>query len=189
MKLITAARLPTRLVMPCLVTAAFLLNPPPAGAAIDGPCDGTVVIDGITYTEDNDTADNPIVVPAGAGLVASWEGRTDTPITDHSGELGIVIGPGVIRVARWSGENADRKTASSGDHSIDEARALLPVSVVGIYQLRGTHTGDGGTCTGSVMVDIEGNPLSTPIGAVAGVGTLLALGGMMVSARGRGGAV
>lgn len=173
--------------MPCLVTAAFLFNPPPAGASIDGPCDGEVVIDGITYTEDNDTPDNPIVIPAADGLVASWEGRTDNPITDHSGGLGIVIGPGAIRIAEWSGENADRETESSGDYPIDKARDLLPVSVVGLYELRGTHTGDGGTCTGSVMVEIQGNPLSTPIGAVAGVGTLLALGGLLVSGRGKGG--
>lgn len=165
------------------VFVSVLLLPSPVHAAIDGPCDGSAVIDGETYTGDNDTADNPIVIPDKEGVTAQWEGRTEIPIKNHSGHLGVVIGPGTIEIADWSGENAEEATDASGNQSIDRLREMLPVSVVGLYEVTGAHAGEGGTCTGSVMVLIEGNPITTPVGASAAVGTLLALGGIVLSGR------
>jgi hypothetical protein len=115
-----------------------------AGAAIDGPCRGTATIDGIVYSEANDSADNPIVIPDQDGLIAFWEGSTDAPITEHTGELGVVIGPATINFADWGGENSDLETESSGSYAIDDARDVLPINLVGLYEVSGFHSGEGG---------------------------------------------
>lgn len=149
----------------------------PASADVSGPCDGKVTIDGVTYTPANDTAADPIVVPADAAT-AEWEGTTGVAITDHTGRLGVVVGPGSVPIASWSGENADLETSASGVYDIGDARAELPVDLVGLYELTGTHSGSGGTCTGTAMVRIEGTPLTTPVGAAAAAVTLLSLIGL-----------
>jgi len=163
------------------VGAVLMLIAGPASAGIEGPCDGSVSIGGRTYGPGNDTAADPIVVADVSGLVAQWQGSTTGPITDHSGEIGVVVGPGTVRIASWGGANEELETAASGTYAVDEAREALPVDVVGLYELRGSHTGEGGSCKGSVMVRVEGDPLTTPIGAgstavavLAGVGVGLA---------------
>lgn len=154
-----------------------------AAAGVDGPCTGSVVIDGVSYGPDNDSPANPIVIPDTDGLVAEWEGSTSSVITDHEGEIGVVVGPGAIRIADWSGENADEETAASGSYAIDDARDQIPFPLVGLYEVSGSHAGDGGTCEGSVMVKIEGNPLSSPIGVAAAGGMLLAAVGLVTAGR------
>ena len=149
-----------------------------------GPCNGSVQIDGVTYTPENDSAANPIVVPDKDGLVAAWTGTTDVVIKNHSGSVGVVVGPGTIVLATWDGENADDEVGSSGDYNVDEARDLLPFDVVGLYELSASHSGDGGTCSGSAMVLIEGNPLQTPVGAGAAGGAALAFVGLVAAGRG-----
>lgn len=171
-----------RLLLGAVVVGAVLLVPVVAGASVSGPCDGSVTIGGVTYTPANDTAANPIVVPDQPGLIASWQGTTGPPITDFAGDVGVVVGPFTVVIADWSGPNEDEETSSSGDYAVDEARGLVPV---GLYEMTATHTGTGGTCTGTVMVLIEGNPLTTPVGAGAAVGTLATGLGLVAAGRGR----
>ncbi|MDH5371903.1 MAG: hypothetical protein OEX97_03055 [Acidimicrobiia bacterium] len=168
-----------------VVLGALLLSGVAAGAAIDGPCRGTVTIDGIVYSEANDSASNPIVIPDEEGLIAFWEGSTNEPITDHTGEIGVVVGPTTINFADWGGDNAALKTDSNGSYAIDDARDVLPISVVGLYKVSGFHRGEGGSCDGSVMVLLEGNPLTTPVGAGAAAGTILAGLGVLSAGRRR----
>lgn len=149
----------------------------PASANVSGPCDGRVTIDGVTYTPANDTPGDPIVVPADA-RTAEWEGTTGVPITDHTGRLGVVIGPGSVQIASWGGENADLETSAAGAYDVGDARGELPVDLVGLYELTGMHSGSGGTCAGSAMVLIEGSPLTTPAGAGAAAVTVLSLLGL-----------
>lgn len=169
------------------VSAIAVLSAVPAIASAIGvgPCDGAVKIDGIDYDLTNDTPANPIVIPDKPGLVAEWKGQTDGVIKNHTGHVGIVIGPGEVVLAEWSGENADEETESSGDYDIDDARDFLPIDVVGLYEVSASHQGDGGTCSGQVMVLIEGQPLTTPVGGGAAVGGLLALGGLALAGRGK----
>jgi hypothetical protein len=164
---------------------AFLVVPLAAGAAIDGPCSGTATIDGVTYTEANDSRANPIVVPDEPNLTADWTGRTTNPITDHVGEIGVVIGPATVVIADWSGENSDLETESAGRYSIDGAKDLMKVDLVGLYEVSGFHRGAGGSCDGSVMVKLEGNPLTTPVGGGAAAGTVLAALGTLAAGRRR----
>ena len=166
-----------------LAAGMTLLVAGPAAAEVSGPCDGEVTIDGVTYGPANDSASNPIVVPADAET-AAWQGTTGVPITDHAGRLSVVIGPGSVEIASWGGENADRETSAEGVYEIADARAELPVDLVGLYELTGAHEGSGGSCTGSVMVRIEGTPLTTPVGAGAAVATVLGLAGLAFAGAG-----
>lgn len=162
-----------------------LLVAAPASAVVTGPCDGSVTIAAVTYGPENDTPENPIVVPAErSGLTAEWEGSTGVPITNHSGQVGIVVGPTTVQIADWSGENADEETEASGSYQF----ASLPTFVTnltGLYEVTATHAGTGGACAGSVMVLMEGNPLTTPVGAASVGGMLLAGAGMFLAGRGQ----
>lgn len=165
------------------IIAALFTFPAVALGVIDGPCSGTVTIDGEEYDESNDTADNPIVIPDKSGLIAAWTGQTDNPITNHNGSVGIVIGPTTWEIEDWEGENADNETSADGDYAVDDAKDFLPFDLVGLYELSGSHSGDGGTCDGSVMLLIEGNAATTPIGAASIVGTLAAGTGVVMAGR------
>ena len=164
---------------------ALLLLPLTASASKDGPCDGQVTIDGITYTPANDTPDDPVVVPDQPGLVASWRGTTGGVIKNHTGAVDMVIGPSSVTIADWGGENAEEDTEARGDYNVDTARNVLPFSVTGLYELRATHAGDGGDCSGNVMVLLEGNALSTPLGLTAVAGTVITAVGLVLAGRGR----
>lgn len=167
------------------VLAALLLLPAVAQGVIDGPCSGTVTIDGEEYDESNDTASDPIVIPDKPGLIASWTGQTDNPITDHKGRVGIVIGPTTWEIEDWEGENAEEATSADGDYAIDDAKDFLPFDLVGLYELEGSHVGTGGTCDGAVMLLIEGNAATTPVGAASIIGTLAAGTGVLMAGRRR----
>ncbi len=169
--------------MAVVVLAALFLLPTAALGVIEGPCSGTVTIDGEEYDESNDTADDPIVIPDKPGLIASWTGQTSNPITDHRGAVGIVIGPTTWEIEDWEGENAENSQSAKGDYAIDDAKDFLPFDLVGLYELQGSHAGDGGTCDGSVMLLIEGNAATTPIGVASIVGTLAAGTGVAMAGR------
>jgi hypothetical protein len=171
------------LVLGLAVIATIFTFPAIALGVIDGPCSGTVTIDGEEYDESNDTADDPIVIPDKPGLIASWTGETDDPITDHNGRIGIVIGPTTWQIEDWEGANAEESTEAKGEYAIDDARDFLPFDLVGLYELEGSHAGTGGTCEGSVMVLIEGNAATTPLGIASIVGTLAAGTGVVLAGR------
>ncbi len=163
-----------KLVLILGLMASALILPATAMAGIEGGCTGSVVIDGKTYGPNNDTIDNPIVVPIEKdGVVALWEGEVPFDNRNHEGRLGMVIGPWTISVAEWGDANEANVTANSGSYSIDEFKSLFPVSESliprGVYELSGEHTADGGRCTGTVMVKLEGGGI-IPIVAVVGAG-------------------
>lgn len=166
-----------------MLLGALLLFPATALGVIDGPCSGTVTIDSETYTEANDTADNPIVIPDEPGLIADWTGHTDDPITNHNGRVGIVIGPTTWQIEDWEGQNAEESKDAEGKYAIDDAKDFLPFDLVGLYELEGSHSGNGGTCEGSVMLLIEGNAATTPVGVASIVGTLAAGAGVVMAGR------
>jgi hypothetical protein len=163
-----------RLVLVLGVVATVLILPATALAGIDGGCTGSVVIDGNTYGPNNDTVNNPIVVPIEKdGVVAIWEGQVPFDNENNQGELGIVVGPFTIQIADWGDANTANSQGNSGSYSIEEFKDLFPVpeSLIprGVYQLSGEHTADGGTCTGSVMVKLEGSG-TLGIASVVGAG-------------------
>lgn len=163
--------------------AALMLLPTVASADVTGGCTGVVFIDGVEYGPQNDTPDNPIVVPDRAGVTADWAGAVPFANTNFAGEAGIVVGPTTIRFASWAGANADDIREASGTYSLDELKAELPVDVgiAGLYEVKGFHEADGGRCTGVVFVKFDGNPLSTPLGVVAVVGIIISALGMFTA--------
>ncbi len=168
-----------------ILFGALLLMGTAAQAAVEGGCSGTVTIDDKTYTEANDSPSNPIVIPDEEGLIASWTGSTGSVIKDFQGELGVVIGPASIVFVDWEGLNTDGKKDSKGNYQVDEAKDQLPVNLVGLYEVSGFHRGEGGDCEGSVMILLEGNPLTTPVGGGSAAGAVLALVGVLSAGRAR----
>lgn len=166
-----------------VTVALLLLVAGPAKGAASG-CSGSVTIADRTFTERNDTRADPIVVPDVEGLVAEWDGVTDDVITDHRGRLNLLLANGAVEIASWEGENAEQSRTADGDEPIDGLRDSLPFPLVGIYEIEVVHAGDGGSCTGSAMVELQGNPLTTPVGAGSAVGTLLAAIGVVAAGRG-----
>lgn len=161
-----------RLILVLGVVVSVLILPAIAMAGIDGGCDGSVTIDGKTFGPNNDTIDNPIIVPIEKeGLVAQWEGSVPFDNRNHEGRLGMVIGPWTIKVADWGDPNDANVQDNAGSYSIDEFKDLFPVPVSliprGVYELSGEHSADGGKCTGTVMVKLEGAGI---IGIVTAVG-------------------
>jgi hypothetical protein len=156
----------------------------PASGAVTGGCDGSVTIDGIEYGPNNDTPDNPIVIPDRSDVTAEWEGSVPFQNTNFRGEARLVIGPGKIQIASWEGENADDLREGSGTYELDDLKAALPVDVgvTGIYEVDGVHEADGGTCKGNVFIKLEGNPLSTPLGIVSVLGLAISTIGLVGAA-------
>jgi hypothetical protein len=146
-------------------------------AGIDGGCTGSVTIEGNTYGPNNDTVDNPIVVPIEKdGVVAQWEGEVPFANQNNQGELGIVVGPFTISIADWGDANTANKQGNSGSYSVEEFKNLFPVPETliprGVYELSGEHTADGGNCSGTVMVKLEGSG-AIGIASVVGAGVTL----------------
>jgi hypothetical protein len=168
------------------VLFAMMCIPAMAHASVTGGCTGSVTIDAVTYGPDNDTADNPIVVPIDEpGLVAAWEGSVPFQDTNDHGSLGITVGPWTVQIADWGGPNLADTRSASGTYSLDDFASQLPVSTSliprGLYELSGFHEADGGRCEASVMVEIKGGLLDNPIGIGTTAGTVIT-GLMLVGA-------
>ena len=91
----------------------------------------------------------------------------------------ITVAAGVALVAA----SAAVAFASIPDYAVDDAKDQIPVSLVGLYEVGGFHRGEGGDCEGSVMILLEGNPLTTPVGAGSAAGAVLALVGVLSAGR------
>lgn len=170
------------LVVAALVAGPLFLAASPARALVTGGCNGSATIKGVTYTPANDTPGNPVLIPNEKGVMIPWEATTGGPITDHHGQIGVNAGPFVIPVAKWAGENADKKTKDADTYSLDSAYEKIPVRLVGLYRVSGFHTGTGGDCEGFVYVRFEGNPLATvpgilAVGLTGGAVVLVGVGG------------
>lgn len=151
----------------------WVLATPALAASLDGPCQGTATIGGITYDASYDTTDNPIIVPPDRqGLRIPYEGSISVTNTNYLGAVGVVIGPVTVNVADWG-----------LDENVDDTRATAPNSiyimgnelanVVGLYRVTAFHDADGGSCDADAMVKLEGAVLSTPVGAGATAGAVL----------------
>lgn len=171
------------LVASCLVAAPLMLAAPASAAITTGSCDGSVTIEGVTYTPENDTPGNPVVVPKGSGVVVDYTGNTGgAVIKNHSGFIAVHVGPFPIKVATWEGKNRKGEVEKTDTYPLDQAYDALPFGVVGIYRVSGEHSGEGGTCKGFAYVKIEGTPITTVPGAAATAVTVAAIGGVVGAA-------
>lgn len=167
------------------IVATVLAIPATAFAGIDGGCTGSVEIDGTLYGPNNDTVSNPIVVPIDKdGVIANWQGEVPFENMNHDGQLGIVVGPWTIQIAEWGDANTGDDRGNSGSYSVEEFKDLFPVPEWliprGIFELSGEHSASGGTCTGTVMVELAGSAsavgVGSALGAVVTLGTMVSAG-------------
>lgn len=132
-------------------------------------CGGSAVItnpEGVVYRVDATIA--RATIPREG--VVQWQGHAN-PLSGYSGAVKVVIGPLSVPLGSWSGGLS--KAASSGVKEIPKAFKSVPP---GLYRVSGFHSGAGGRCEGSILLEIEGSPLSTPVGAgVVGATAVAAL--------------
>jgi hypothetical protein len=170
----------------CALGLWLVLAVPASASVTVGPCDGSVTILGVTYTPENDTPADPVLIPDESGVVVEYTGNTGgVVIKNHRGSIAVDVGPIPITVAEWSSRNADDEVATTDTYALDEAFAKLPFDIVGIYRVSGKHEGRGGTCEGFAYVKIEGNPLGTVPGITATVVTAAGAAGVLAAASAR----
>lgn len=151
-----------------------------AGAEISGTngCQATGTWRDGGFTVDAATADGVITVPRADTV--DWTGSVAAPPGPYSGSVWVELPPpfGQVEIDSWSGDS--ETTSNSGSHDYD----LPPLVPAGVdIVVGGEHTDQNGSCTGSVTVQIDGGPFSSPVTAVSLVGTALSGAGMAVLLR------
>ena len=148
-------------------------------------CQGRATVrgkDGKTYLVD--ARDKTVKAPREG--TANWAGAVTTTTHDHSGVVRLKLGPLNITLGKWGpSKNANNENAKAGVKDIPEAVKWVPP---GKYEVNGHHQGKEGRCAGKVTVELEGNPLGTPVGAGVAAGTVLTGLGLVVSGMARKGA-
>lgn len=137
-------------------------------------------INGVTYTAANDTEANPVLLPAGEEIQVEYNGKVTKKITDHSGHIAIEIGGAGFVVGDWANPNKPRSKMKA--HGF---KTFTVPNVPGIYDITGSHNGNGGGCGGFAVARVTGDVLTTPAGAGAVGGTAAAGGGLLAAAFAR----
>ncbi|HZQ27456.1 MAG TPA: hypothetical protein VFA94_07140 [Acidimicrobiales bacterium] len=162
-----------------VASLAVVLTSTPAGAIVKGPCRATV--NGI------DVAPLPVDDPSNAIKVH----KDDTITYD-------VTSPVRVRsrsfVLSFAGINLTVDSGSSSQRGGSDGRSGAVVvddyawMGAGLYQVAGVaHLENGQTCSGAVLIDVQGNPLGTVSGAVGLILTVLGGAGILVGTIRRGG--
>lgn len=168
--------LPTALAVAALAIAAGLVAPQAALAEIEGPCQGTVAGQNVA-TRDTSATGEPIKVREEARIpvtMSSARPITSLTVELEFGGLGWTVHDEPTEGTSWA------RTVDVGDYS---------KYGVGLYKVVATSSGQGFSCTGAALVEVDGSPLST-IAGLAGIGLAIVggLGVLWVAFRGPGGA-
>jgi hypothetical protein len=142
-----------------------------AGGNISG-CSGTA----ISLDEDGaniDSVSGPGAPPASRGNalkvdydgVVSYDGSTDNLIKNHNWDISIFGIP-----VKSGGDTNDEERVR--DTSNEQVSDYLPFRMSGKYYVSFQISGEGGSCSGSLWVEIDENPVGT-IPWVVGTGFLL----------------
>ncbi len=143
-----------------LVAAAFLsaaaavVLAAGAGATINGPCSAS--INGVNMKNQSSTsASGAIVVAKDAKVPVTMS--ASQPISNLQVKISLI---GLGRTVKSGPANGTSwvRTVNVKDYSFWG---------VGLYQVTGSSTGAGLSCSGIAIVKVEGNPLSTPAGWVS----------------------
>lgn len=153
------------------VAVVTLLGAAPAGASLEGPCEASATFVDGGFTVDPKTTDK-VTIPRADDV--EWSGSVTVTEERHvDGSVTVKFPPpiGDVTVGDWESEG--EKAANSGTYTYDLPEVLagfdIPVS--------GVHHDKGFTCTGSLVVRIDGGGLSSPA-------TLASLGFTVVSGLG-----
>lgn len=100
-----------------------------------------------------------------------WEGSVPTAIHDNQGNIVIHLGLVSVTAKTWGpSKNASNKVSKAGVAKIPSALKLVPP---GTYHMTGYNSSDEGTCAGSMDLRFTGSILSSPVGIVSVIGTIL----------------
>ena len=106
-----------------------------------------------------------------------WEGSVPTAIHDNQGNIVIHLGLVSVTAKTWGpSKNASNKVSKSGVARIPSALKLVPP---GTYHMTGYNSSDEGTCAGSMDLRFTGSIVSSPVGIVAVIGTILGAVGIV----------
>lgn len=119
-------------------------------------CSGNAVITDGTKTYNINAANATATIPYSGK--AAWQGSVAPATHDHSGEVFVDLGFIDAVVGEWASPNEKSESARSGVKEYD-----LP-SWVPPFQLRigGSHTGKEGSCSGEVLVNLDGDWKTDP---------------------------
>jgi hypothetical protein len=168
--------LPAALAVAAIAAVAALVAPQAALAEIDGPCQGTIAGQNVA-TRDTSATGEPIKVREEARIPVTMSSQR--PITGLTVEiefagLGWEVHDEPTEGTSWA------RTVDVGDYS---------KYGVGLYKVVGKSSGQGFSCTGAALVEVDGNPLTTVAGLVGlGLAVVGGLGVLWVAFRGPGGA-
>jgi hypothetical protein len=118
-----------------------------------------------------------VVVPRSDRV--DWQGWVVDAPGRYEGSVWLELPPpfGRVEIDSWQGTTATRSNAGTEEYALPKA---LPGGVR--FTVAGEHTDEQGTCSGHVIVELEGGPLGSPITwgalgatALAGVGLVAAL--------------
>ncbi len=130
------------------------------------------------FTVDAATVEGVVTIPRSDTV--AWQGSVAAPPGPYSGSVWVELPPpfGRAEIDSWSGESD--QTSNSGVHEYD-LPSLVPAGVE--FTVGGKHTDANGSCTGSVEMEIDGGPFSSPLTAVSLAGTALTGLGMAAMLR------
>jgi hypothetical protein len=135
------------------VVILALAAAPEALATIEGPCDATIAGEDVVARDTFATSDAISVPQTGAVAVTMTAER---PIERLKLEFEFA---------------GFRYTAHDEPTTVVSSTGVVPVDDyatygIGLYKIVGTATGQGFTCEAVALVDVQGNPLETAMGAI-----------------------
>jgi hypothetical protein len=127
----------------------------PAGASLNGPCEATGTIKGVVY---NPKTQDEVTIPRKD--VVAWQGSVPgSGERNISGQVVVKMPPpfGEIPVGEWDGPSSLH--SNKGNYTYDFPRVLVGLKV----PVSGKHSEPGVSCSGVVVVELEGpGPASNP---------------------------
>jgi len=158
-----------------VVVTLLAITVSPAGAAVKGPCEATGAVGATAYALRRIRGNEVVTIPKTATI--RWDGSVVAGAVPRAalrtrvayrGDVALRVAGFDISVDRWHG--ATGKLATEGARPYD-ARAL-PGGLV--YHLHGTHHRGRVTCTGTVLVKLEGGKgVAVPIAYAGTAATFL----------------
>ena len=109
----------------------------------------------------------------------SWQASVPSPPAAYSGSVWVDLPPpfGRVEIESWSGVSQSVTNAGTEEYDLPK---LVPAGVE--FTVSGEHVDANGTCSGSITIEIDGSPLSSPItwvglggAAATGIGLTMAL--------------
>lgn len=127
---------------------------------------------------DANSATGVVVIPRADTV--DWEASVAAPPGSYRGSVWVELPPpfGQIEIDSWSGDS--QTTSNSGSHEYD-LPSTVPAGVDIV--VGGEHIDQNGTCSGTVTVQLDGGPFSSPLTAISLAGTAVTGLGMAALLR------